>query len=225
MHHMGDHPLRAILQAMPPALVRDIARVLKVRVPGYRLQRAPVAEVIARLIDEAAASELAERYIRLRWQAEGRTIAAAPVLPTPDERTSPLLVLKFSYRGPHGQLDLRRGLHLVVPAPTVRRLGLVEGDLVAVSFTGRGEAHLTVHQRVPRGRWTGRVARPGSEAWRSCLEHPGAWPVIDAQGAVVGYVSDDEARHRGLADRDEVTVVGPAGVQGLVRVLQGLENE
>lgn len=114
----------------------------------------------------------------------------------------------FAYTGPGGRLRLRRRFELIVPAQAVRRHGLVDGDLVGVILGPDGCVHLSVVRRVPRTKRFGRV-RPVRGDREASGGRIIAWEVLE-EGAPVGWVSDEEARHRCLEEGDPISVIGPS---------------
>jgi anaerobic selenocysteine-containing dehydrogenase len=120
--------------------------------------------------------------------------------------------LPFSYVGPGGHFPLRDRFELSVPPQAVRRFGLVDGDLVTVTITAEAKVSLEVAVAVPRAAHLARVRKvavPTAAAGGSSSKSSVAWEVA-LDGAAVGWVSDEEACHRGLRDGDVVKVIGPA---------------
>lgn len=130
-------------------------------------------------------------------------------------------VLRFAYDGPDGYLGLSRGFRLLVPAAVVRRLDLVDGDLVEVTLGPGRSVNLDLVGPVDREEGLGvvrRVGLPGTaaqdpagrDAGRATAGAPPvAWQLLNLMRRPVAWVSEAEAARVGLADGDVVGYVRP----------------
>ncbi|MCL6580705.1 MAG: hypothetical protein K6U08_03695 [Firmicutes bacterium] len=130
-------------------------------------------------------------------------------------------VLRFAYDGPDGHLGLSRGFRLLVPAAVVRRLDLVDGDLVEVTLGPGRSVNLDLVGPVDREEGLGVVRRvslsenaaqdpDGPDAGRATAAAPPvAWQLLNLMRRPVAWLSEAEATRVGLADGDVVGYIRP----------------
>ena len=143
-----------------------------------------------------------------RWPAAGpggNGSAAAPGSARSAPADTLFTDLPFEYEGPDGFFRLRASFRLLVPDSAVKGLGLVAGDLVTVKVTPDRRVELKTLVKAASESALGTVRRVGD---------PGAWQVVDLDGAPLGWVSEAEFAVRSLAEGDAVTVARAVASEG-----------
>lgn len=183
---------------------------------------------------ERVTRELAESRLRADWSDEARirletqntrlraAIGRRPVGVGPAAGYT--LTAPFRYRGPGGAVNLAPGYALTISQGPVDGHELVDGDIVSITITPPARVTLAVESPRPRETAIGTARRVAVDVWPEPL-----WQVVrvltdektgERMGQPLGWLSDDEARLRGLAEGDPVRVVIPVAAPGEGRPLR-----
>jgi len=137
-------------------------------------------------------------------------ISRSPLVAASPEGLS--VTATFSYEGPGGVCRLKKGYGIAVPAAIVRKLDLMDGDVVDLSLTTAGGAECRVVAAVPRRvcqALAAVAALPGAPhlGWQALPVPAGRFSDEKPLGPrPLGWICRHDAQRFGLEDGDLVTI-------------------